>query len=688
MTGIGRTGLAALGGLGLATVADLAFHLPYRYDDFSAVTSLDRVREGENVSAVVRLVRVAGRRSFGRRLAMSEAVIADEHGELGVTWFNQPYLARSLQAGVTYRFAGKVTRTRRGLRLVNPLVERAEIEAGYLRPLMPVYPTTRGMSQHVLRKLMRRLEPVMHGWPDPMPPAVRARHRLVGLADALVGIHFPENWGQERSARRRLAFDELMRIQLAVAKLREMREQTNAPAVSFDEAGVKAFVASLPFKLTDDQRRAAWTVIKDTGLRRPMNRLLDGDVGSGKTAVAAIAMANAAAAGFQSALMAPTEILAKQHFETLLRMFAGRSERLALWTNAYKRSAVGGREIDHHGKAATGELQASVAAGEADIIIGTHALIETGLDFRALALAVVDEQHRFGVRSRRLLAEKGGLEGLTPHLLSMTATPIPRSLALTVFGDLDLSLLKEKPAGRRPVRTEVGLDEAGRGRAYGFVRAEAAAGRQTFVVCPLIDPSDNLGSASVTELAERLRGEELSGLEIGVLHGRLKAAEKERVMREFSEGRLPVLVSTSVIEVGVDVPNATAMVIEGAERFGLAQLHQFRGRVGRGVHSARCYLLPGATGDADEVARRLKDFAATQDGFALAELDLKRRGPGDILGERQSGFPALKAAVITDVALLAEAREAAAEVAGTLEEPENAALKNYLAVEVGEVHLE
>jgi ATP-dependent DNA helicase RecG len=696
MTGIGRAGLAALRDLGVVTAGDLAFHLPYRYDDFSAATPLKRVQAGELVSVVARLVRVVGRRSFRRRLNMTEAVIADDTDELGVMWFNQPYLAKSLRPGETYRFAGKASKTRYGLRLVNPLVERAELESGYLRPLMPIYSLTHGISQHQMRKLVARLEPMMRAWPDPLPEEVRRQHGLIGFAEAMIGIHFPATWPQEKTARHRLAFDELLRIQLAVARLRKLREAGHAPAVPFDQTAVKAFVAGLPFTLTDDQRLAAWTAIQDMEAAMPMNRLLDGDVGSGKTAVAAVAMRNAAAAGFQSALMAPTEILAKQHFHTLSRLFAGTDVRLALWTNAYKRSAVRGQEVTHDGKAAIKELGAAVASGEADVIIGTHALVEEGMRFRALALAVVDEQHRFGVRTRRLLTEKSGPERLTPHLLSMTATPIPRSLALTVFGDLDLSLLRTKPKGRLPVRSEVALDDAGRVRAYEFVRAEAAAGRQTFVVCPLIDPSDKLGTASVTELAERLSTQELAHLGVGVLHGKMSADDKETVMGEFAAGRLPVLVSTSVIEVGVDVPNATVMVIEGAERFGLAQLHQFRGRVGRGEHASRCYLIPSPAalaeptepGEKNDVAERLADFARTEDGFALAELDLKRRGPGDILGDRQSGFPALKAAVITDLALVAEAKGAAAEVVKLMEEPRYAELKQYLAVEIGEVHLE
>ncbi len=686
VSGIGKAQLSALRDLGLRTVKDLVFHLPFRYDDFSACVPLSSVSDGQQVTVVAELKRISAKRSFQRRMMMTEALIADDSGELGVIWFRQPFLAKSLQVGKTYRLAGKVSRTRYGLRLASPIVEPSDRVCSVLQPLMPVYPLTSGISQLVMRKLMRRMEKTMAKWLDPLPEEIIKRNELSKLSDALNGIHFPDSWPHSQKARKRLAFDELLRLQVTIAKLRALREKGNAPEVKFSQEVVKDFVAHLPFQLTEDQRRAAWTAIQEMEKGVPMNRLLDGDVGSGKTAVAAVAMVNVAASGYQSALMAPTEILAKQHFQTLTKLFAGRSESTSLWTNSYKFSSVGGREVEYSGKKSVEELRAMIGSGEVSVVIGTHALVEETLSFNALALAVVDEQHRFGVNTRKKLTGKGGLDGLTPHLLSMTATPIPRSLALTFFGDLDISLLLHKPSGRQPIKTQVFLADDGRKKAYEVVRREVESGRQAFVVCPLIEVSDKLGVASVTETFERLQNGELSGLRLGVLHGKLKPNEKDSVMRDFVEGKLDVLVSTSVVEVGVDVPNATVMCIEGAERFGLAQLHQFRGRVGRGGHASHCLLLPSASFDGTD--GRLDNFASTDDGFALAELDLKLRGMGDLLGSRQSGFPALKAAKLTDLELVTRAKTEA-EILLTAGNLESGELADYLRLEIGDdVHME
>jgi ATP-dependent DNA helicase RecG len=681
--------LSGLNALDLRTVEDLLFHLPHRYEDYTAAVPLKGLAEGEQASVTATLTRIATRRGFGgRRMSITEAVISDGKDDFGVIWFSQPYLAKSLKPGNEYRFAGKVTRSRYGLRLMNPLVENPDKPHAYVRPLMPVYYLGGGLNQHQVRKLIQTLEPVMAARVDPLSPERRREWKVCSLAEALRGVHVPESWADVRTASRRLAFDELLRLHLAVMQIRRDRERGRAPQVPFARAVVTRFVEALPFRRTNGQAAAAWAAIQDMEKGVPMNRLLDGDVGSGKTAVAAIVMRNVVEAGFQAALMAPTEILAKQHFETLTRLFADVDATVVLWTNAFKRLARRGQGAEFRGKRAVGELQAQVAAGEADIIVGTHALTVAKFSFRALALAVVDEQHRFGVRSRQSLTEKSGLAGASPHLLSMTATPIPRSLALTIFGDLDLSLLTEKPGGRQPIRTIACFTDRDKQAAYAAVREAGAAGRQTFVVCPLIDASDKLGVASVLDTAKRLGQGELSGLRLGVMHGKLSGEEKDDVMRRFGAGELDVLVSTSVVEVGVDVPNATVMVIEGAERFGLAQLHQFRGRVGRGRHASLCYLLP--TEATDGVVERLSAFSRTDDGFALAELDLKARGPGDLLGERQSGFPALKAARLTDVALVAETKAVAEKLfsSGELGRPENAAMKAHYTIPVEGVHLE
>ncbi len=643
--GVTKNNAAILKSMGIETVKDLIFYFPRRCDEFTIV-----IGEVECV---------ANRRSFRRRMTLTEATIVGGKGKLIALWFHQPYLAKTLKVGAAYRFAGKVTPTKFGPRLINPLHESAEVRDGYVRPIMPVYPTSAGVSQHTIRKLLRECEPLMRSVDDPLSVEIRAKYELIHRGDALVGAHFPSSMAQWNRARRRIAFDELLRLQLAVGRTKRLRGSERAAAVAFDEQGTKAFVRALPFALTGDQRKAAWAILTDMARPTPMHRLLDGDVGSGKTVVAAIATLNAAAAGFQSALMAPTEILARQHFETLSRMYAGRDIAVALWTNAYKRSSTGSKEIACATKKESGMLAAAIANGGIDVVVGTHALVEEGMRFSSLALAVVDEQHRFGVRIRQELCAKSGVPGRSPHLLSMTATPIPRSLALAVYGDLDLSVLKEKPAGRKDTVTRL-VPKRGRAAAYRQVRAEVAAGRQAFVVCPLIDPSDAFGALSVAETVERLRTGELKGLSIGTLHGKMSAAEKEKVMNDFLERRIAVLVSTSVVEVGVDVPNATVMCIEGAERFGLAQLHQFRGRIGRGVHQSYCFLLPSMT--TAGVKERLEAVARTNDGFALAEKDLEMRGPGDVLGTAQSGFPEFAAASFGDAALIAAAKEAAEEI--------------------------
>ncbi|MEA3249550.1 MAG: ATP-dependent DNA helicase RecG, partial [Patescibacteria group bacterium] len=479
---------------------------------------------------------------------------------------------------------------------------------------------------------------------------------------------------------------ELLRLQLVMGRTRRMREGKDAPAIPFDQDATKEFVDSLPFTLTGDQKRSAWEMIRDMEKSAPMNRLLDGDVGSGKTVVAAVVAANAAQAGFQSALMAPTEILAYQHYKTLTEMF-GRKVRLALWTNSYKRLWSGSRETECKGKDAVVRLAERIADGKVSVVVGTHALVEKTLDFDRLAFVVIDEQHRFGVRTRRLLREKGSAGNTEPHLLSMTATPIPRSLALTVYGDLDLSILREKPKDRKMIETKV-VSARGRRKAYDFIRGQLQDGRQAFVVCPLIDKSDMLGVTSVTEEYERLKNEVFPDIEVAMLHGRMSASEKEDIMARFKGGDCRVLVSTSVVEVGVDVSNATVMCIEGADRFGLAQLHQFRGRVGRGEHQSYCFLFPATYGPA--VRERLGIMEATDDGFVLAEKDLKMRGPGDLLGEEQSGhFPALRMASIADMDLIRDARVVAEKILeDNTDLSHNPVLKEYLGESLQETHLE
>ncbi len=704
---------AVLAELGLVTVRDALFHFPSRHEDYRTGAPLADAKPGANISVIAQVVKVKSRPRFGKRMALTEAILTDGTSEITAVWFNQPYRAKSLHPGRSFRFTGKVAESRFGLQLQNPQVEGVEADGGRRtadgeggrspdlssealakvealakgeNDLLPVYPTTVGVSQQVLRLILRHATPGIAMIEDPLPETVRRHYKLLSLRDAVWQVHFPGDADEAANARRRLAFDEVLRVQLSLGRMRRLREARLAPKIVFDERATKKFVSGLPFTLTDDQRRAAWAALRDMASGHQMHRLLDGDVGSGKTVVAAIAAMNTARSGFQAAIMAPTEILACQHFATLSRLFKDQPFTIALWTNAYKRSAHCGKEIICEGKKEVERLGGEIAAGDVSVIIGTHALVEDAVRFSALALVVVDEQHRFGVRLRQMLCAKSGMPGVEPHLLSMTATPIPRSLALAVFGDLDLSVLKEKPKGRRDIETRLVFRKE-RSAAYATAREEIAAGRQAFVVCPLIDPSDVLGAASVTEEFELLRKNELKGIRVGMLHGKLSSAEKEKAMADFLAQKTKVLVSTSVVEVGVDVPNATVMCIEGAERFGLSQLHQFRGRIGRGEHRSYCFLLPGSF--SPTVKDRLMAVVHHNDGFALAERDLAMRGPGDVLGTAQSGFPEFRIASFGDVRLIGDAKEAAEGILSedpTLEH--HPALKRELKEHAERAHLE
>jgi len=682
-----KRNLAALQSMGIESVRDLIFYFPSRHEDFTKTVSIAAAPIGEHVTVVARVVKVRVRRSFRRRISMTEAVLEDESGQVTALWFNQPYLVDLLSAGRSYRFAGKLTETKLGRRLINPLYESADKEvSAYAAPLVPVYPLSAGISQHTVRRLVLSCREAIDRLNDHLPEKLLKEYRLAPLRQALVGIHFPRTAPELTDAKRRLGFDELFRLQLFIGRQRRDHRGHRAAVIPFDAKAVRSFVSGLPFILTSDQRLAAFEILRDMGKDTPMHRLLDGDVGSGKTAVAAIAMSAAVRAGFQCALMAPTEILARQHFETIRGFFAAGGPAIALWTNSFKRSASGGSVIEAKTKTQAGHLRDDIAAGRTGIVIGTHALIEETLSFAALALAVIDEQHRFGVRIRQMLCQKSGLPGIEPHLLSMTATPIPRSLALTVYGDLDLSLLRQKPRDRKPVTTRI-VPPRGRTAAYDFIRQEIAAGRQVFIVCPLIDPSDSLGAVSVMEEYERLRRGEFAGIPMAALHGKMASEEKERVMRDFLDRRTMILVSTSVVEVGVDVPNASVMCIEGAERFGLSQLHQFRGRVGRSERQSYCLLFPNSLSPA--TAERLKVIVSTNDGFILAEKDLVLRGPGDLLGKVQSGFPPFRVASLGDAVLIKEARQAAeAVLTADPELDRHPLLREYLEAVRGGVHLE
>jgi ATP-dependent DNA helicase RecG len=681
--GVGPARARALADAGLVTVGDLLRHLPHRWEDRREILPISAAAAGRAATFRGRLAEIRRIRTRRRGFSLVRAVLDDGTGALPVVWFNQPYLFQKLREGEEYLLHGMVRETGEaetpGLELLNPTCEAAD-RALHSARIAPVYPSLTGGKSGLGPAALRRLvDAALEGFdprtiPDPLPAEVLARHGLPALGEALLALHRPDGavdvaaLNERRSpAHRRLAYGELLEMQVSLALLRARETAVPRTLVYRVDDRLRAIVRGLlPFKMTAAQKRVLGEIVADLKGAHPMLRLLQGDVGSGKTLVAALALVVALESGFQGAFMAPTELLAEQHFAGLERLL-GKRYRLGLFTGG----RGGGRAAE------AGRLRERLAAGEIQLAVGTHALIQEGVGFRRLGLAVVDEQHRFGVRQRALLREKGE----QPDLLVMTATPIPRTLALTAWGDLEVSTLDELPPGRTPVATQVVT--AGKRRAvYRDVREELEAGGRAYVVVPLIEESEKSATAFLAEAEERVRAE-LPGWPAAVLHGRVPAAERDRVMRAFAAGEVRLLIATTVIEVGVDVPEATVMVIESAERFGLAQLHQLRGRVGRGPRPSRGFAVHGRL--SDEGKRRLEVFARTTDGFEVAEEDLKIRGPGDVFGTRQSGLPALRHARLPDDwELLEKARDDARELLARLPEREVAALRRVAGTgEVG-----
>jgi len=668
--GVGPKMAKRLEKLGLFSVCDLLYHFPNRYEDFSEIVPIAHLRptsRGEKgVCVKGRVLEIKTERSPKKRLYLTFALISDETGSVQAIWFRQPYISRVLKKGEEAIFAGRLEYGSDGLFLVNPVYEKALGGMLHTGRIVPVYPETEGVTSKYLRRLVWSVLPSRREMVDFLPAQIRDREQLMELKEALLQIHFPESWQKMEKAKERLAFDELFLIQLKMLLLRTKWQKNRAPKIRFEVNWVQKLVAKLPFKLTNAQRRAAWEIICDLaggkeGLKEdgkietvpPMNRLLEGDVGSGKTVVAAIAILVVAHNHFQSVFLAPTEVLAIQHFRNLVKLFEGFQISVALLTQGKKelvQISASGSSIEKVEKA---DLVRLLKEGKVDLVIGTHALLEEEVFFKRLALAVIDEQHRFGVKQRAALCRKSET---TPHLLSMSATPIPRTLSLALYGDLDLSILDEMPKGRQKVVTYL-VPPNKRDGAYQFIRKQIKEGHQAFVICPLIEESDRLGVKAAKEEYERLKKEVFSDLRLGLLHGRMKSKEKEEVMGRFQRGELDILVSTAVVEVGVDVPNATVMMIEGAERFGLAQLHQFRGRVGRSEYQSYCLLFT-ETGSA-AVVNRLKALMKIYDGFRLAEKDLEMRGPGELAGVRQHGFWDLRMASLRDAKMIERARRAA-----------------------------
>ncbi len=653
LKGVGPGRAKLLANLGLHTVEDALYYLPARHEDRSELTPLLRLKPND-VTTVTGTIRAVSPPPRGRPRVPLSALLSDGTGFLTCVWFGQAYLERVLQRGQRLIVHGKAQRYRSGpLQMQVKDYEIVEEEAGeaagdpadetlHTGRLVPVYGLTRGLTARPMRRLMKRLvDGYVDGLEDPLPAGLLARHRLGPLSLALRAGHFPKTEADYAAARRRLVYDEFLLLQLGLAIRRH--RQRRQPGLRMNPPGslARRLLASLPFALTPAQERVWREIRTDMAEPYPMNRLLQGDVGSGKTVVAALAILTAVESGFQAALMAPTEILAEQHLMTLVQLLEPLAVEVALLTNAVKGKA---RE----------RVLAGVAAGEIACVVGTHALVQEAVRFRRLGVAVVDEQHRFGVHQRATLKRKGE----SPDVLVMTATPIPRTLALTLYGDLEVSVIDQLPPGRKPVVTKARPGST-RGKIYRFLREQVSAGRQVYVVCPLVEESETLDLQAATEMAERLQREVFADLRVGLLHGRMSFTEKDRVMRGFKTGAIHILVSTTVIEVGIDVPNASVMLVEHAERFGLSQLHQLRGRVGRGPWKSYCILLSGAS--SPEAKLRLDAMAATNDGFKIAEVDLSLRGPGDFFGTRQSGLPEFRVAdLVRDAAALEAARRDAA----------------------------
>ncbi len=655
------TGLSSsFGKMGVKTVRDLLYFFPHRHLDYSQLKFISQLTEGEEQTIVANVWQARETRPGGRR--STEAIVGDETGNIRVVWFNQPYLAKKLTTNARIMLSGRVSLFKGRHVFLSPeweLEEGPDFVGVHTARLVPVYPLTHGLRPRQVRRLMKDFIDRWAGQvPDFLPEELRRRLNLLELPAAIAQAHYPDDLATKDKARTRLAFDELFLLQLGVmSRKRDWQQSRPGCPIDTKTPVLEKFLKSLPFTLTAAQDKVLKEIMADLQKNQPMSRLLQGEVGSGKTVVATAALLAAAASGFQGAFMAPTEILAEQHFATVGQLLARLGTEdgegyIKSYTGILPRPLKVALLIGDIKQAGKKQIQKQVREGDIDIAIGTHALVQKGVAFHKLGLAVVDEQHRFGVEQRSALREKG----FSPHMLVMTATPIPRTLALTLYGDLDLSVINELPPGRQVVKTKW-LKPGQRDAAYAFLRKQVNSGRQAFILCPLIEESDAIAAQAAVVEHERLSQDVFPDLRLGLLHGRLSSAEKDEVMENFRAGKLDILVSTPVIEVGIDIPNATVMLIESADRFGLSQLHQFRGRVGRGKEQSYCMLL--AENPTDVARERLDIIENEQDGFKLAEADLKMRGPGEFFGTRQSGLPDLRMAKISDVALLELARNEA-----------------------------
>ena len=636
--GVGPKTAQALAAAGLKTISDALDFLPRAYDDYSTAVNIADLQPGK-VTVKARCESVSTR-IVRRGLRITTAVLADKSGKVKAVWFNQPYRETQLKSDAEFIFSGQFGMQYNRYQINNPSVELAKEVAKTTienaSGIQPVYKSIKNIRPKTVQDLMKNIRPIMDFLPETLPENIIQRQKLVSRSEAVKFLHAPKTHEEISRGRERLAFEELFEMILAAQFNKQEQTRLTGWKIPFNKSVVKNFVDQLPFPLTNAQRRAAWQILQDLESDHPMNRLLQGDVGSGKTVVAGLVAAEVAKAGFQTAIMAPTEILAQQHAKTLDELLSPFGVSVALLTGHVK-------------GAARNQLLDNLASGNIDVVVGTHALIQEKVAYHKLGFAVIDEQHRFGVNQRQALLEKSDF---MPHLLSMTATPIPRSLALTLYGELDISILDELPSGRQPIQTKI-WSPASAPKLYESIENELAKGRQAYVICPLIDDNPDNDKKSVEAEYNKLSKTIFSHRRVGLLHGKLPAEEKAEVMQKFADGELDMLVSTTVVEVGVNVPNATVMLIENADNFGLSQLHQLRGRVGRGKHQSFCHLMMSGH---DKPSQRLREIEKSQDGFYLAEVDLKLRGPGEIYGKMQHGDLNLKIASLADTALIARAQ--------------------------------
>lgn len=664
LKGVGQARALLFNKLGIFTIEDALYYFPRDYEDRSNLKLISELVDGESCAFEGIISSPVSETRPRRGLSIQKMLVRDRTGTIMAVWFNQGYLKNSFKQGEKHMFFGKITRKFRSFEVLNPVHEK--IEEGELKNtcrIVPIYPSTAGLTQNIIRSVIRAaIDAAGEMIEENLSEDLKNRYELCDLEFAIRNIHFPVSDAAFKAARRRLVFEELFLLQLALSSIKNIVSDATTGIVFSAKADTEEMIKKLPFTLTSAQKRVFNEIESDMESPKLMNRLVQGDVGSGKTIVAVLALYKAVKSGWQGAFMAPTEILADQHYKTVNSLLAGTNIRIEILTGHMT------------GKNKNAVLE-RLKNGEVDILIGTHALLEQGVEFSRLGLIVTDEQHRFGVRQRAELSKKGE----NPDMLVMTATPIPRTLALILYGDLDISVIDELPPGRKPVETYA-VDNSMRPRIDNFIRKKVTEGRQVFIVCPLVEESDTIEAKSAVEYAERIARNEFSGLKVGLMHGKLKASDKENVMDRFIKGELDILVSTTVIEVGVNIPNASVMVVENAERFGLAQLHQLRGRVGRGEYQSYCILYNESK---TEIAKqRMKVMQSTNDGFVISEKDLELRGPGEFFGTRQHGIPELRIAnLYKDIDILKLAQEAATQLIKAdkqLELPENRYLRDNI----------